>query len=98
MTLEQIREAIAERVSRASDLNATVKFVVDGDKVVHVDATQKPPVISTEDKPADCTVRVSGSTFSDIISGNSSAAMAYMFGKIKIEGNMSIALAISRIL
>lgn len=98
MTLEAIQQAITERVSRATDLNATVKFVVDGDKIVYVDATQQPPVISNEDKAADCTVRVSSETFEDIISGKSSAAMAYMFGKIKIEGSMSVAMAISRIL
>lgn len=98
MTLEQIQQAISERVAHVSDLNATVKFVIDGDKFVHVDATQNPAVISTDDKPADCTVRVSSETFADIISGKTSAATAFMFGKIKIEGNMSVALAISRVL
>ncbi|MCS7297816.1 MAG: SCP2 sterol-binding domain-containing protein [Bacteroidia bacterium] len=98
MTLEEIRQSIAERVGRATDLNASVKFIVDGDKIVHVDATQQPPLITTEDKPADCTVRVSAETFSDILAGRTSAAMAYMFGKIKIEGSMSVAMAINRIL
>ncbi|MCX8112615.1 MAG: SCP2 sterol-binding domain-containing protein [Bacteroidia bacterium] len=98
MTLEQVHQAISERIARASDLNATVKFVVDGDKIVYVDATQQPAVISYDDKPADCTVRVSSETFDDIISGRSSAATAFMFGKIKIEGSMSVALAISRVL
>lgn len=98
MTLEEIQQAISERVARASDLRASVKFVLDGDKIIHVDTHQVPPKLSNEDKPADCTVRLSSDVFSDIISGRTSAATAFMFGKIKIEGNMSVALAISRLL
>ncbi|MCS7153113.1 MAG: SCP2 sterol-binding domain-containing protein [Bacteroidia bacterium] len=98
MTLEQIQQAISERAARLSDLNASVKFVLDGNKIIHVDAKQKPPSISMEDKPADCTIRMSSETFSDIVSGRSSPATAFMFGKIRIEGNMSIALAVSRVL
>ena len=98
MTAEEVFQAIQERVGRVKDLRGTVKFVVDGDKIVYVDASQQPPHLSREDKPADCTVRISGQTFKDIITGNASAMTAFMLGKIKIEGNMGIAMAISKIL
>lgn len=98
MTQEEVLQAIQSRLDRVKDLRGTVKFVVDGDKVVHVDATQQPPALSSEDKPADCTIRIAGSTLADILSGKSSAMTAFMFGKIKVEGNMGIAMAISRIL
>ncbi|GIV23529.1 MAG: SCP2 sterol-binding domain-containing protein [Bacteroidia bacterium] len=98
MTLEEIVQAIQARVQQAGDLRGIVKFVIDGTKVVHVDATQRPVQITTEDKPADCTIRLSGDTFQDLISGKGSAMTAFMFGKIKVEGNMGIAMAISRIL
>jgi putative sterol carrier protein len=98
MTAEEILRAIQERVAKAGDLRGTVKFVIDGDKIVHIDATQTPPSISTEDKQAQCTVRLSADTFEDLITGKGSAMTAFMFGKIKVEGDMGIAMAISRIL
>ncbi|MDW8133746.1 MAG: SCP2 sterol-binding domain-containing protein [Bacteroidia bacterium] len=98
MSVEEILKAIQERLPRVENLNGSVKFVFDGQDVVYVDGTQKPPLLSVEDRPADCTIRLARETFSDIISGKSSAMTAFMFGKIKVEGNMGIAMAISRAL
>ncbi|MCS6790270.1 MAG: SCP2 sterol-binding domain-containing protein [Bacteroidia bacterium] len=98
MTMEQLLQAVAKKVEKAHDLRSKVLFVLDGDKYIHVDASQRPATISTEQKPADCTIRTSLQTFTEILLGKTSATMAYMFGKIKIEGNMGVAMAISRIL
>ncbi|MCX7606331.1 MAG: SCP2 sterol-binding domain-containing protein [Bacteroidia bacterium] len=98
MTVEEITQAIQQRLDRASDLRGTVKFVIDGDKIIHINANQQPPLLTVGDQPADCTVKLSSDTFQDIITGKGSAMTAFMFGKIKVEGNMGIAMAISRIL
>ncbi|MEN2993446.1 MAG: SCP2 sterol-binding domain-containing protein [Bacteroidia bacterium] len=98
MSFEELLEAIRGRVERATDVRGTVQFVVDGDKFIFVDPTATPPVVVPEAKPADCTIKLSGETFADILSGKTSPAMAFMFGKIKVEGSMGVAMAISRIL
>ncbi len=98
MTFEEVVQAIQERVAKAQDLRGTVKFVLDGTQAVHVDANQQPPVLTTEDKPADCTIRIASDTFSEILQGKASAMTAFLFGKIKVEGNTGLAMAISRLL
>jgi putative sterol carrier protein len=51
-----------------------------------------------EDKPADCTVRLTSDTLNDLLTGKANPATAFMFGKIKIEGNMGMAMALTKIL
>ncbi len=62
MTAQEVFEAIKVRAERASGIQGAFKFIVDGDKVVHVDAHQTPVQVSMEDKPADCTVRLTSDT------------------------------------
>lgn len=98
MTFEEIVQAIQSRVEKAQDLRGSVKFVLDGTQAIHVDASQQPPVLTTEDKPADCIIRIASDTFAEILQGKASAMTAFLFGKIKVEGNTGLAMAVSRLL
>jgi putative sterol carrier protein len=98
MTAQEVFEAIKVRAERASGIQGAFKFIVDGDKVVHIDAHQTPVQVSMEDKPADCTVRLTSDTLNDLLTGKANPATAFMFGKIKIEGNMGMAMALTKIL
>ncbi len=98
MTAQEIFEQIKARAERATGLQGSFRFIIDGDKFVHIDAHQAPPAVSMEDKPADCTVRVSSDTLSELLSGKANPATAFMFGKIKVEGNMGLAMALTKIL
>lgn len=98
MTTEQVLEQIRERALKASGVRGLFKFIIDGSQVIHIDANQTPPVVSLEDKPADCTVRLSKDTLADLLAGKTSAATAFMFGKVKVEGNMGLAMALTKLL
>ena len=54
--------------------------------------------ISTTDAPADCTIKLSLSDLEDLIAGDLSPTTAFMTGKIKIEGDMSVAMALSQLI
>jgi len=98
MTAEELFEQIKARAQRATGLQGSFQFIIDGDKFIHIDASQVPPFVSMEQKPADCTVRLSSDTLSDLLTGKANPATAFMFGKIKVEGNMGMAMSLTKIL
>ena len=98
MTLDQFTDAIRQKTGTDSGLNAKVKFLIDGEQVVHVDATQVPNVVSNEDLESDCLVRLSAETLESVLGGKTNATMAFMMGKIKVDGNLGVAMNITKIL
>lgn len=98
MTLPEITESIRKKTGEDSGLNAKIKFLINETDIVHVDATQVPNVVGNEDGEADCIVRLSAENMTKILEGKLGATMAYMTGKIKIDGNMGVAMNITKIL
>ncbi len=98
MTLEQITEKIAAKLGRAAGLNAKAKFDFGDDGMIFVDATQDPPVVSHDDADADVTLLSSIDTFGGILNGTQDPNVAFLMGKLKIQGNMGLALKLNALL
>ena len=98
MTITDITASIRRKVGEDCGLNATIKLTVDEVEHIHVDATQKPNVVSNDDLPADCIIRVRRENLLKIIEGSLNPAFAFMMGKIRVEGNMGLALHITKFL
>ncbi len=49
-------------------------------------------VINNDDGPADATIRVSLANFLAMADGKLNGAMAFMQGKLKVDGDMTVAL------
>lgn len=98
MSLETVTEKIKEKMSLATGFNARVKFDFGDDGLIHIDATQSPPVMSSEDLEADCTLRCSIETFENILNGTQDPNIAFMMGKLKVDGSMGLALKLNAIL
>lgn len=93
MDLNAIAAKIGERVA-ASGFDSSVKFDLGDDGVIVIDGQK----VSTEDAPADCTITISSDDFEALTSGELNPTMAYMQGKLKVAGDMSIAMQLSQIL
>ena len=78
-----------------SVLGGSVKFVVD-DNVVMIDGNSGE--ISSEDNEATCTISTDAETMQSIMDGSSSPQAAFMTGKLKVAGDMSIALKVQSII
>ena len=98
MSLEQITEGLRERVGEDCGLGASLKFNFGDDGVVMLDATQVPNVISNDDGDAQCTMNIAMDDFIAMTKGELDGMTAFMAGKLKIEGDMGIAMKLQGIL
>lgn len=93
MSIQDIAAKLKSRVESAN-FNRSVKFDTGADGVIVIDGSS----ISTEDGPADCTIKLSLSNLEDLIAGDLSPTTAFMTGKLKVEGDMSVAMALQSLL
>ncbi|MBB4633653.1 SCP2 sterol-binding domain-containing protein [Sphingosinicella soli] len=98
MSLAEITEKMRSRVGDSAGLGKSVKFDFGDDGIVRIDDTGSPAVVDNQDLPVDCTVKVSMSDFLDIVDGTTNPQMAFMTGKLKVEGDMSVALQLGKVL
>jgi putative sterol carrier protein len=97
MSLAEITENMRNRVGASAGLNKSVKFDFGDDGVVRLDDSASPAVVDNENAPTDCTVKVSMADFIDIAAGNTNAQMAFMMGKLRVEGDMSVAMQLGKV-
>lgn len=98
MSLETITSEMRAKVGADCGINKVIKFDFGDDGVVRIDGTQTPNVVDNADSDADCTIQVSMEDFKDIAAGNQNPQMAFMMGKLKIDGDMSVAMQLGSIL
>ncbi len=98
MTLEEMTAAVKEKVGDNAGVNATIKFVIDGEQYIYVDDNASPSTVTNEDKDADCTIKLKANNFEKILKGDMNPMTAFMMGKIKVDGNMGVAMNINKIL
>ncbi|MTI33136.1 SCP2 sterol-binding domain-containing protein [Xanthovirga aplysinae] len=97
MTFEQITEEITKHAERAAVLGAKLKLLID-DQAVFIDGTGEKNVVSNEDAEADCVIITSQKTLLRLKDGSLKPMMAVMTGKVKIKGNMGLAMKLESLL
>lgn len=97
MSLEEHTALVKEKTKDAANLNKKVKFDLTDEGYIHVDATTNPPSITNEDLDADVTFILSKENFEGLLDGSLNPQIAFMMGKLKIEGDMGLALKLANI-
>ena len=93
MGVQEIADKMKSRVE-SSGFDRSVKFDTGADGVIVIDGA----TISTTDSETDCTIRLALDDLEDLVSGELNPTMAFMSGKIKVEGDMSVAMALSQLM
>jgi putative sterol carrier protein len=96
--LAQVTEHIRGAVGDNSGLGKTVKLDFGDAGKIYIDGASSPNSVTNEDKPADATVRMGWDDFISLSEGKLDPMMAFMQGKMKIDGDMMIAQRLAPLL
>ena len=97
MDFSLVIEQIKAQASNIDPLGASFKFVLD-DQPIFIDGNGEENIVSNEDKEADCTITTSIETLEKLRSGELNPMMAVMGGKIKIKGDMGLAMKLQSLI
>jgi putative sterol carrier protein len=97
--LKQMGDKIAENQAQAGAIGAVFKFALDGEGggTFVVNLKDKPGVTES-DGAADCTIRMSAQDFVDLTEGKANGQQLFFTGKLKVEGDMSLALRLQSLM
>ncbi|MDG2018213.1 MAG: SCP2 sterol-binding domain-containing protein [Porticoccaceae bacterium] len=98
MTLQTIVDGLQKKVGDDCGLGSVVKFDFGDQGSIILDATQFPNLVSTEGADPDCTMIINIDDFMAMADGSLDGASAFMTGRLKVEGNMGIAMKLGAIL
>ena len=77
-------------------IESKFKFVLD-DGCIFIDDTVSPPNISNDNIEADCTITINNENFKKLLDKEIDSMQAFMTGKMKIDGEMTVAMKLSSI-
>lgn len=97
MDVSALLSTLNEKAQAVDPIGATLKMVID-DNSVFIDGTGDANVVSMDDKDADCTISTSLETLMGMQSGDVNPMMAVMSGKVKISGDMGLAMKLQSLL
>lgn len=97
MDIAAIIEGIKTQAGATDAIGSTVKFVLD-DKSIMIDGTGDTNVVSEDDGEAACTISTTSEVFAQLQSGDLNPMMAVMGGKVKISGDMGLAMKLQSLM
>jgi len=93
MSIETIAAKIGEKVA-GSGFDRRIKIDLQGAGAIIIDGAN----VTVGNGDADATISMTLDDFQDLVSGDLNPTMAFMTGKLKVDGDMSAAMALSQVI
>ena len=97
MDIQACTETIRTKVGADSGLAATLKFDCGSDGAIYIDGKSTPNSVSNSTDEADCTVGITLENLNAMLKGDLEPATGFMMGKLKVTGDMSVAMRLQRV-
>jgi len=97
MDISVIISQIQSQASKVDPIGGSIKFILD-EQILIIDGSGNTNVVSQEDREADCTISTSIETLMKMKSGDLNPMMAAMSGKVKISGDMGLAMKLQSLI
>lgn len=98
MSIQEVTETVKKKVGEDSGLGSSIKFDCGDDGVIVIDATQTPNVVSNDNAfEAACTVGVTLDDLKAMMGGELDPMAAFSLGKLKLDGDMSVAMKLGSV-
>jgi putative sterol carrier protein len=96
--IEKIGTKISGNASVAANFGAVYKFVLEGaDGGTWLVNLKDAPGVRSGDGASDCTISLAASDFVDLVEGRANGQQLYFQGKLRIDGNLGLALKLQNL-
>lgn len=95
---EQLRKKAEASPNGDSGLNATLKIDCGADGIIFLDGEVVPNTVTNDQRDAECTLIISLVDLCALLHGQLSPTSAFMTGKLKVTGDMSVAMKLQRLI
>jgi acyl-CoA dehydrogenase len=98
MDIHKVVEKISERASEIPGIGKSLKILL-GEHIIYIDGTGDENIVTEhEEGEADCTITIGVHDFISLVEGKLNPMMAVMSGKVKIRGDMGVAMKLQSLL
>ncbi len=96
--LKKLEELVRSNALKANSFGAVIKFDAGADGVICIDGTGESVIVDDIDRDSDTTLVLTRENLEKLLHGKLNPAMAVMTGKIKVKGDMNLALKLATFL
>jgi len=91
--MQEMAEGI-ERGLKGKSFEGSLKFDCGADGVIIL----KDGAVLTQDEPTDCTLKINKENLGKLLTGKLNAMTGVMTGKLKVSGDMGVAMRLAKLL
>ena len=95
-SIDEVVATLSQKLSTVKPFGKKIKFSLDG-STIFLDGTANPPTVTTVDEPADATISASLENFVKLMNKELNPQMAFMSGKVKLQGDMMAAMSLQKV-
>jgi putative sterol carrier protein len=97
MDLNEVADALTKRVGGKSPLGGTLKFDLGEAGTLFIDGSSGDNTVAVDkDDPAKCTITMTADDFRELIHGRLQPAVAFMTGRMRVDGDMGLAMRLGQ--